>query len=299
MKIKKQAAFTLVELIVVITILAILWTIAFISLQWYSQSSRDSVRISDMSSMKNTLEYFFIDNWKYPQPTDWVNITYSWAIVWNQWIFWDTVFWNISKLDKIPLDPSTDNFYTYSVTSTRNKYQLWWVLEWDPVALNNLELANAETKVEWTAIIAWTYNWQAVKTLSGASLCNMIITPTIIWNDLVETNFVNLTNSWKLVYNWYKNLPWSYKSSKFKLDWWFNFKPNKFIAYSDNSGCSSLLGSDPTARIQMLKWIQEWYSWTLLKEIPSIAQILNLAINESSPSEEVKNLAWAYVNNNL
>jgi len=30
----KNQAFTLVELIVVITILAILWSIAFISLQW-------------------------------------------------------------------------------------------------------------------------------------------------------------------------------------------------------------------------------------------------------------------------
>ena len=46
---KQKKAFTLVELIVVITILAILWTIAFISLQWYSRDSRDSVRISDMS----------------------------------------------------------------------------------------------------------------------------------------------------------------------------------------------------------------------------------------------------------
>jgi len=34
-----KKAFTLVELIVVITILAILWTIAFISLQGYSRVS--------------------------------------------------------------------------------------------------------------------------------------------------------------------------------------------------------------------------------------------------------------------
>lgn len=37
---KNIKAFTLVELIVVITILSILWTIAFISLQWYSSNSR-------------------------------------------------------------------------------------------------------------------------------------------------------------------------------------------------------------------------------------------------------------------
>ena len=52
---KQKYAFTLVELIVVITILAILWTIAFISLQWYSKDARDSIRISDVSNMKTSL----------------------------------------------------------------------------------------------------------------------------------------------------------------------------------------------------------------------------------------------------
>ncbi len=54
-------AFTLVELIVVITILAILWTIAFIAMESYSKSSRNSVRISDMSKIKSSLEFFYID----------------------------------------------------------------------------------------------------------------------------------------------------------------------------------------------------------------------------------------------
>ena len=46
-----KRAFTLVELIVVITILAILWTIAFISLQWYSKDARDSTRITDIGNL--------------------------------------------------------------------------------------------------------------------------------------------------------------------------------------------------------------------------------------------------------
>lgn len=125
MKEQKQKAFTLVELIVVITILAILWTIAFISLQWYSQNSRDSVRISDISTMKSALELFNLDAGKYPNPTAWVDITLSWAIVWNQGTFWETVEANVDKLDKIPFDPLTDTHYTYSVTWNRNKFQLW------------------------------------------------------------------------------------------------------------------------------------------------------------------------------
>ncbi|MDR0772641.1 MAG: type II secretion system GspH family protein [Candidatus Peribacteria bacterium] len=46
-----KRAFTLVELIVVITILAILGTIAFISLQGYSADARNSKRQNDVNSI--------------------------------------------------------------------------------------------------------------------------------------------------------------------------------------------------------------------------------------------------------
>ena len=45
-------AFTLVELIVTITILAILWTIAFILFQGYLRDARDSVRLSDFKNIQ-------------------------------------------------------------------------------------------------------------------------------------------------------------------------------------------------------------------------------------------------------
>lgn len=50
-----KKAFTLVELIVVITILAILGTIAFISLQGYSAEARNAKRTSDLSSVASSL----------------------------------------------------------------------------------------------------------------------------------------------------------------------------------------------------------------------------------------------------
>lgn len=48
-------AFTLVELIVVITILAILGTIAFISLQGYSADARNSKRTSDVGNIQSAM----------------------------------------------------------------------------------------------------------------------------------------------------------------------------------------------------------------------------------------------------
>ncbi|MDD3145348.1 MAG: type II secretion system protein [Candidatus Gracilibacteria bacterium] len=52
---KQKNAFTLVELIVVITILAILGTIAFINLQGYSMGARDSKRVSDISNIQKKI----------------------------------------------------------------------------------------------------------------------------------------------------------------------------------------------------------------------------------------------------
>lgn len=50
-----RSAFTLVELIVVITILAILGTITFISLQGYSADARNSKRTSDINNMQSAI----------------------------------------------------------------------------------------------------------------------------------------------------------------------------------------------------------------------------------------------------
>jgi prepilin-type N-terminal cleavage/methylation domain-containing protein len=53
----KYKAFTLVELIVTIIILAILTTIAFISVQSYTENARDAKRYSDVRSLLSRISY--------------------------------------------------------------------------------------------------------------------------------------------------------------------------------------------------------------------------------------------------
>ena len=303
---QKTHWFTLVELIIVITILAILWTIAFISLQGYSTDARDSTRISDLSIMKTSLEIFQLDNWKYPIPTNWVDITYSWAVVWNQWIFWETVYANVDKLDKIPTDPNTNKQYTYSITANKTEYQLWWLLEWGNIAINNKKYIKnniiSYTKAwttEATAYVTWNYNWLMTKSNSW-TLCNIVSVPTIITNDTSVTDLQEIAENNSFVYRWYKNLPASFKSSKFKHDWWFNFKPNNLIAYTDTWSCTVISQNNfNSERAQLIKWLQNAYSWTILWNDEKISKILALDINENNPSNEVINYANNLVNNSF
>jgi uncharacterized protein (TIGR02145 family)/prepilin-type N-terminal cleavage/methylation domain-containing protein len=319
---KQKQAFTLVELIVVITILAILGTIAFISLQWYSTQARDSTRVNDLASMKSSLELYQLEAGKYPQPTNGIDITYSWAIVWSQGTFWETVYSNVKKLDKIPTDPLTDKEYTYSVTTIKTEYQLWGILEWDEVSFSSAAsspltgrirplghpvergVLNTETNAWETianAIVTWNYNWVITKTNSW-TLCNILATPSIITNDTSVTDLQQIVTNSSFVYRWYKNLPGSFNWSKFKQDWWFAFQPNNLSVYTDNNNCGDITAktsSWTTARVQLLKWLQDAYTWTILKEVWEIKNIADLVIDTNNPSQEVINYGWNFVNNNL
>jgi len=302
--------FTLVELIVVITILAILWTIAFISMQSYSSNARDSTRISDLSAMKTSLELFQLDSWKYPEPTEGFVVSYSWSEVWTQWTFWTTTFSNISKLDKIPTDPLTEKEYTYSVTKTKQEYQFAWIVEWDEISYNPLpnpplsgegiatliSQTNAGDLVA-TALVTWTYNGQMLKTENWIN-CNILSLPSIISSEpnTVTDLWIILTNK-SLVYNWYENLPTNYITTKYKTDWWFPFESNKQIVYDDSASCMPLYNpEDNTARIELLTNLQEAYSWTLIENEDDIIWVVNIDLTDTGSLDVI---AATFVNNNL
>lgn len=172
---KNKSAFTLVELIVVITILAILGTIAFISLQWYSADARDSSRISDINHIKTSLELFSLATWKYPLPDNAQDVTYSWSIVvWKQWTVWDTVTWNLSRnLNEKPTDPLYETEYIYSTLENGSKYEVMSVYE--SLAYNTPLLNNTYAETPSKVKIEGTYNWLYVKSWNY-----IIPTPSII-----------------------------------------------------------------------------------------------------------------------
>ena len=304
---KHKPAFTLVELIVVITILSILWTIAFITLNWYSTQARDSTRITDISSIKTTLELYNLESWKYPLPTDYTLITYSWwIIVWKQWTFWETAKINVDKLDKIPVDPLVEREYTYSLTDKWNEYQLWWIMEWTEITYNNSPLdkwwivqsANAWDVIA-NAYVTWNYNWMLTKVINGEE-CDILSVPSIITSNVNVTELEEIVDMNLFVFRWYKNLPSSYRWSKFNEYGWFPFAPNKLLAYSDTWNCETLTDrTDHTSKLRLIKWLQESYLWTILQNEWDIKEITDININLNNPSVWVIWRAINAVNNKL
>ena len=147
--------FTLVELIVVITILAILWTIAFVSFQWYSTQTRDSVRITDLKNIDKSLALKVIEGEKLRVPNNEILITSSWVLMNHQWRLWKELlsyYW----ISNWWLDPLNGLPYTYILNKSQNRYQLLGFLEqgdnitllgWETYANNSWSFPHSEWDV--------------------------------------------------------------------------------------------------------------------------------------------------------
>lgn len=233
-------AFTLVELLVVITLLAILWTIAFVVFNNNIAESRDAGRNSDLTEINNALELYFTQEWEFPEPSHAVDITYSGsALAWKQWTFGDSVgreikvFWN-----SIPKDPRFENEYSYSVTAKANEFQIAAIKEtleeeegvWEIIGFLSPKAEAARLE---TAFVLWDYNGFMVKA-KGASVDYFIATPSIIASDISNTDVVDIITNKKIVYNEFFNLPASY-SGYLDLAGGFNFNVADPLVYSGSA----------------------------------------------------------------
>jgi len=68
LKLKKRLAFTLIEILVVVTIIAILFALAITQYDMAQKKSRDSRRVADLLSLKAAIELYRHENGVYPEP---------------------------------------------------------------------------------------------------------------------------------------------------------------------------------------------------------------------------------------
>ena len=121
--------FTLVELIVVITIVWILSTVGFVSYSGYLTWARDSNRFSQLTKLSDSLQTYAAAR-TLPLPDDYIEITASGSenVIAYQWYVWVDVLETIDYTNG-GRDPKDDSFFTYYLTKDRNSLQLLTFME--------------------------------------------------------------------------------------------------------------------------------------------------------------------------
>jgi len=119
--------FTLVELVVVATILAVLATVWFISYEEYITDTRDSKRLAQLSGLRDGLR-LWITKGALPLPDDHVEIRNNDTPFLHQWYAGANVLETISY-SEVTKDPFDDTYYTYLLSRNRKDFQILGFLE--------------------------------------------------------------------------------------------------------------------------------------------------------------------------
>lgn len=118
MKNKIKKGFSLVELLVVITIIAILSVVAYTAVGGQTIKARNSKRQQDLSSIQAALELYAIENNNiYPDELDDGNTSQPEKDLVPKY------------MPKMAVDPATKQKYSYGLDGNKRTYQLATVLE--------------------------------------------------------------------------------------------------------------------------------------------------------------------------
>jgi len=124
----KKLGFTLIEITVIIAVLAILGTIAFLSFRDYWAWARDTKRVADLVNIKKQLSVYESEVWQLPKPENYVKIM-SWSdTIWYQWYVWSLLQKNLELWWKV-IDPRTKEYYSYNLNLERDQFALAVFLE--------------------------------------------------------------------------------------------------------------------------------------------------------------------------
>lgn len=115
----KQKAFTLVEILVVVTIISLLASIAAVSYSQFVKQSRDARRKGDIEQIRAAIELYRNFNNVYP----------SAPLAFGSGEIADPLPSTTKYMTKIPNDPMSSSGYTYYYASTGTDYTLCTYLE--------------------------------------------------------------------------------------------------------------------------------------------------------------------------
>ena len=158
--------FTLVELVVVVTMLSILATVGFVSYGWYVAGARDTKRLSNAAEIKKWFS-LRISSSK-PINTSWTALSpnlkvSSWSTTLEGY-YWAVNAKLISSLKVSGLELEDEQFgvlaYTYTYIPSMKEYQVMAMIEDDDSLAYNpiIDSAYAVVETEWYAYVEWNFD---------------------------------------------------------------------------------------------------------------------------------------------
>lgn len=230
-------AFTLVELIVVATILVILATMWFAAFWDSIPDARDAERKASVAQIQSALESYHSQRQVLPVPGNKFDITLTGSVVAQQWKFDNTVRIN-NALRNLPLDPYTDTPYSYSMTNNKQEFQVAATLEngdipiaylqWDYVSVSFDRLptimvaADANTEINaapWRDLFVFNnleYNLvydladPELPYFDGTDFSTMVADSNLnYWHKSDYRSCDEIRDAWKSIWNW----PYQYLDS--------------------------------------------------------------------------------------
>jgi len=189
MKILKNKAFTLVELLVVITILAIISVVAYQNFGWAVDKAISWRKISDVSTIETSLQQYKVDKNYYPsvdlldasnnkwwyddnatsvtaKPSNTINVTYTWEEIqsvdtanWGWRVYWSWLFSTIQIWAKWTI--SRDTLWKKYLSKDLYDPELWDVKIWNGGTMIDQWIGRYvyATYKKWTA-----WDWSTNKT---------------------------------------------------------------------------------------------------------------------------------------
>jgi competence protein ComGC len=208
--------FTFIELVISITIVAILSVLGFFTYSKSLEDSRDSQRKSEISWVASWFKLYKTKRWEYPTPWSNFNITNSGYLVAIQWKLDENII--ISNIDKIPLDPFIWKPYIFSISKNKQEFQIAATLE------NN-----------WInkSLLTWDY-----KTVSKNILPTIVLAiDSTIAVEINQLIWLWATNRTKFIFDWtIHNLPYTFSSP--------------FLPYTDSTSFTWLLNDNNITGLQ-------------------------------------------------
>ncbi len=145
-------AFSLVELLVVITILAIIWAVWVSLNDWYKEKTYNTKVITDLATIENALIRYKQENAKVPSPEG--NLKYftnDWSYAHDEtdayWFHWFITESTIPKkfINVLPRDPRSKQYYAYWKTINWWNFEVSWVLSY---------------REKFESAVRWNYEWK-------------------------------------------------------------------------------------------------------------------------------------------